>query len=117
MVGFLFNLQLLTVVVILIPLGLCGRSVVASAAQLREKVSCTFGSHGLELRLREFLSHWLLLNLLFLLRLQELAAETSFHFLYYFGLVITESLKQLIEVTLVESFHNSELQLVNIIFT
>jgi len=117
LVGFLFNLQLLNIIVILIPLGLCGRSVVASAAQLREKVCCTFRSHGLELRLREFLNHWLLLNLLFLLRLEQLATETSFHFLYDFGLVITESLKQLIEVTLVESFHNGELQLVNIIFT
>lgn len=107
MVGFLLNFQLL--VVILIPFSLCRRRSVASAAQLREKVGCTLCSHGFELRLREFLSHWLLLNLLFLLRLQELAAETSFHFLYDLGLIIAESLKQLIEVALVESFHNSEL--------
>jgi hypothetical protein len=98
LVGFLFDLQLFTIVVILVPLSLCWWRIVASAAQFREEVGGTLSSHGLELRLGKFLCDWLLLHLLLLLLwLQQLAAETPLHFLYDLGLIVPKGLKQLVE--------------------
>lgn len=66
----LFDLQVLSIVVVLIALSLCWWCIIASTSQLREEVGCAFSGHGLELRLREFLGDWLLLYLLLLLRLK-----------------------------------------------